>query len=435
MKSYNNHVPQGGYKTWKGSGEYSNQVGITAGNIRPQTNKDARNIALYRPGSSRPIKHYRRGTSTPTYILNAPQQVQNQQTFENIEANYYTNNQVKSSVSDKIIGQLIDRPGEFAIKPMNNSNTNSNTNSNSNSNPNQKICNGVAIISNWAPIKNLTEKPQPITQTANLCCNAQRKAKRRAIYANTNLKKNYYTTTGAKLYNRCKTFEQQSFNYPTLNQELSNQLIQDNQSIKEEDIKNMKPGGPLSFLNTYKGNCNPNILITQSMIYNIVNQIAYILIVEGLITFEEYDLFNSLNIIKIQDLIAFLNEQIQESEKPMALEFAYLVLNGDNKTNRNGLLNGPCNLNGCQEVIYKPKNYTFAQEASVTSSTRLLNLNVQTINKNIANIRELKGDGPIKNTQYTPLIYKNKAPKCNPAYFTKDGNPKTCFGSLNDVTI
>ena len=69
MKSYNNHVPQGGYKTWKGSGLYSNPVGMTAGNIRPFTNNDIRNIAIYKQGSARPIKQYRRGTSTPIYQL------------------------------------------------------------------------------------------------------------------------------------------------------------------------------------------------------------------------------------------------------------------------------------------------------------------------------------------------------------------------------
>ena len=110
-------------------------------------------------------------------------------------------------VSDKIIGQMIDRPGEFSIK-QNQPNQENTINSVCNSG-----CNGVAIVSNWAPITNLTEKPQPTTENPYLCCNAQRKAKRRAIYASTNLKKNYYTTTMSKLYNRCKTFEQKQFKF------------------------------------------------------------------------------------------------------------------------------------------------------------------------------------------------------------------------------
>ena len=35
MIGYNNRLNQGGYKSWKGSGFFSNPVGITWGNIRP----------------------------------------------------------------------------------------------------------------------------------------------------------------------------------------------------------------------------------------------------------------------------------------------------------------------------------------------------------------------------------------------------------------
>ena len=435
MKSYNNHTNQGGYKTWKGSGVYSNPVGMTAGNIRPFTNNDIRNIAIYKQGSARPIKQYRRGTSTPIYqLINNPKN--SYEKSINMEANYYSNNQVKSSVSDKIIGQMIDRPGEFSIKQNSFYKDNSLNNE-------CNTCNGVGIISNWAPITNLTEKPQPTTENPYLCCNAQQKARRRAIYANTNLKKNYYTTTGQYLYNRCQTFEQKSFNYLTgvTNPELYKKEVIDNQAVTESDIKYSKPGGPLSVLNTYAGNCNPNILISESININIINEITYILNNEGVITLSEYELFKSLNITKIKDLIYFLNNYIAEIEQKPALEFAYMVLNSENNNNKNGLLEGPSNLNGCKAVIYKPSNSTFAHEGAVTGSARLLQLNVQTIDKNIANIRALKGDNAASVNErnngkmpFAPLIYKNKAPGCNPAYFTKNGNPKTCFKKSDDTT-
>jgi len=405
MKSYNNHTNQGGYKTWKGDGAYSNPVGITAGNMRPLTNKDQRNDAIYRQGSARPIKQYRRGTSTPTYIqING----ENSQ-----ELDYYSNRQVKSSVSDRIIGQMIDRPGEFAIRQ---------------NHPNQENimngaydagCKGVAIVSDWAPITNLTEKPQPTTENPYLCCNAQRKAKRRSLYASTNLKKNYYTTTMSKLYNRCKTFEQKQFNYPIgpSNQAAYDEQIVNNPAITQEDINDSKPGGPLTYLNDYRGNCSPNIIITATQIWYVINQLANLLITEGYIGIVEWN-DNSANIKTIKDFINFLKNDIEPSEVQPALEVTYRILSREDSTNRNGLLDGPVNLDGCNNVVYKPSNSKYAQQGAVTGSTRLLRLNVDAINKNLANIKAMRG----RNSQ----VYKNKVPACKPAYYTKDGNSKTC---------
>jgi len=61
MKTYNNYVHQGGYKSWKGTGVNSFPVGITAGNVRPFTNKDYTNNFKTGFGLPRPIKHYRVG--------------------------------------------------------------------------------------------------------------------------------------------------------------------------------------------------------------------------------------------------------------------------------------------------------------------------------------------------------------------------------------
>jgi hypothetical protein len=76
MHSYNNSLTApftADYKTWKGKGLYSNPVGITAGNIRPLTNKDLTNVAVYRQGSARPLKwQFRKQTLTtvPYTIVN-----------------------------------------------------------------------------------------------------------------------------------------------------------------------------------------------------------------------------------------------------------------------------------------------------------------------------------------------------------------------------
>ena len=409
MKSYNNHTNQGGYKSWKGEGAYSNPIGITSGNIRPLTNNDQRNTAIYRQGATRPIKQYRRGTSTPIYLQSNGQS--NGQV--NPELDYYSNRQVKSSVSDKIIGQMIDRPGEFSIK-QNQPNQENTINSVCNSG-----CNGVAIVSNWAPITNLTEKPQPTTENPYLCCNAQRKAKRRAIYASTNLKKNYYTTTMSKLYNRCKTFEQKQFNYyigPSNETRYDEQVV-NNPAITQQDINDSKPGGPLTYLNTYRGNCNPNIVITAAQIWYTINQISFLLVTNGYITYDEWN-SKSANIKTINDFINFLKNDIAPSEVQAALEVTYKILNSEDSANKNGLFDGPLNLDGCNNVVYKPSNSKYAHQGAVTGSTRMLRINVDAINKNLANIKAMRG----RNSQ----IYKNKAPACKPAYFTKDGNAKTC---------
>ena len=59
----------------------------------------------------------------------------------------------------------------------------------------------------------LTNNPEPNTTNPKWCCNEEYKAKRRAIYASTNLKKNYYTSTKQYLQNRCKTYDQKAFNF------------------------------------------------------------------------------------------------------------------------------------------------------------------------------------------------------------------------------
>jgi hypothetical protein len=67
---------------------------------------------------------------------------------------------------------------------------------------------------------------------------------------------------------------------------------------------------------------------------------------------------------------------------------------------------------------------------------------VVTIEKNISNYRRainsatnLSFSNPLAAAVSVPFIYKLKTERCNPAYFTKNGNPKTCFKNSNDRTI
>lgn len=186
MNSYNNRLPNGGYKSWKGSGDFENPVAITSGNIRPFTNKDYTNDSFAGFGLPRPIKHYRRGTTT-------------------ISANGQQNRQVSSSAKGNMVSQLIDIPGGFVVKSGINS---------------EEVCNnfrGNELVSDWSPIKNLTEKIQPgmmpCDKNNKPLCSQETKARMIARGSNTLIKKNYYTTCSDLLYSRCKTFDQNAFNF------------------------------------------------------------------------------------------------------------------------------------------------------------------------------------------------------------------------------
>jgi len=277
MKSYNNHTNQGGYISWKGTGVFSNPVGITSGNIRPLTNNDPLNNSNVGFGLPRPIKHYRKGRSIGN------------------------NNGVASSGGGSLIKQMIDIPGGYNIFP----NTVNETSNTVNLNEHCNTCYGIGVISNWMPITNLTEKPETTTQTSTFCCNDEKKALRRTRPTNTKLKKKYYTTTSQYLYNRCKTYEQQQFNYITSGNSAS------------------KPGDPSSINNTYVGNCNPNLDIDNPVV------------------------------------------------------------------DTDGSYNTLTNPQGCKLTQYKPNNYKFSTQGAVSSSDRILRLNVDTINTNNANIHSL----------------------------------------------
>ena len=115
-----------------------------------------------------------------------------------------------------------------------------------------KKCEGVGVVSSYYPNNSyLTNNPEPTTTNRKNCCNEEYKAKRRTMYASTNLQKKYYTTTKQYLQNRCKTYEQKSFNFVPLHKDMDN-----------------KPGGPETLTNTYLANCYPNTTDDTSGLVN-----------------------------------------------------------------------------------------------------------------------------------------------------------------------
>ena len=351
MHSYNNSAPfapfSAPYATWKGTGPYSYPAAITSGNIRPLTNRDPTNNAPQKFGLPRPLKwQYRKGTtSQPLVTIVNPNQ-----------PNQYiqVNREVRSSVGASLIGQTIDQPGRFSVKH----NPKDEINETDQLNKDCTTCHGIGLVTSFSPEPFLTNNPEPVSCSPQLCCNEERKALNRVIYANTNLKKNYYNTHAQYMANRCKTYEQKAFNFysgPVIPQVYA-QIAATNPALAAKIIA-AKPGSPLSYLNMYVANCYPDT-------------------------------------------------------DPLA-----------------GTLNGPNNPKGCKLVVYKPSNPQFAVEGGVSSSTRTLKLTVDTISTNLSSLRKLKGAGAVNNyggQPFVPFVYKAKVPPCNPAVYTKNGNPKTC---------
>lgn len=92
------------------------------------------------------------------------------------------------------------------------------------------------------------------------------------------------------------------------------------------------------------------------------------------------------------------------------------------------------NSNGCKLVYYKPSNPQFATQGAVSDRTRLLKLNVDTINTNLASLNKTDVFTSQAVTELTtgiipsmiPVILKNKTPYCNPGLYTKTGNKTIC---------
>ena len=92
---------------------------------------------------------------------------------------------------------------------------------------------------------------------------------------------------------------------------------------------------------------------------------------------------------------------------------------------------GPNNPVGCKLVVYKPNNPQFAKQGAVSSSTRMLKLNVSTIQTNAASLNRNNVNlvNSVNNT-VTPentTIFKNKAPTCNNPSIIRFQNKKSCY--------
>uniref|UniRef100_A0A6C0DK72 Uncharacterized protein n=1 Tax=viral metagenome TaxID=1070528 RepID=A0A6C0DK72_9ZZZZ len=443
-----NLLNQGGYKTWKGDGLNSNPTGIAAGHIRPLTNLDPGNIFPAPFGAARPIKHYRKGRVIPNVaIINLDKTQENKYIVGDkkyiAEAEvgliqYNLNRSVKSSNGSSLGGgfggsgllnEMQDKPGSYLVKqnPVNEINEVLQI---------QKdctTCQGVGIVDTYYPNKTyLTENPEPNTQNSILCCNQEKFAKQRVIYASTNLKKNYYTTHTQYLQNRCKTYQQRAFNFEKYNP-INIAEINNSQNPERTAalLKASKPGDALSVTNTYFANCQPNAELEIASEINIITLFLDILINRKIITNDYKEAFLNQTTSKISlrnflDYLKSLPDNIKQSAIPLYLQFIQNPYIGVP-------LSGPSNPTGCKLVVYKPSNPQFATQGAVESSTRILKLNVTTIEKNAASYytnsagkfigKSTPSDIVLTNV---PYLYKNKAPVCNQPPIFPFQNKKAC---------
>ena len=422
-KSWNNHLATGGYKTWKGTAKYSNPVAITSGNIRPLTNNDPTNIYPTGFGLPRPLKwQYRKGTSTPIPIIITDPNNCNEYVID-------TNRQVKSSTSTSLIGQTIDRPGQFSVKQ----NPENETNETEQLNKDCVNCKGIGLVTSYYPEYYLTNNPLPVCETPQNCCNEQRKALLRVRPASTNLKKNYYTTLEQYRQNRCQTYDQRVFNFYS-----GTESIASNSTVQSL-TKFVKPGSPLSTTNLYVGNCYPNTGLNDFTEADLIIFAYEIMRSNGTLSTDDISYFNTLSINTIAGYVNFLNTLPSGNTTEAVQVFKNIILN----PNLGVSINGPSNPRGCKLVVYKPNNPQFAVQGGVSSSTRTLKLGLTTIEKNVYQNNQLKGAGFSSvyanpgGQPFTPLIYKTKTPACvpNPYYpfmYRQVDNPKTCFKKSND---
>ena len=403
------------YVSWKGTGIYSNPIGVTSTHIRPLTNNDIGNIFPTGFGLPRPLKQYRKGIVIPTNV-----------NTENAIA-YNLNRAVKSSIGSSLgggnggtglISQMIDMPSSFIVKENQLSN---------NINSECKNCNGIAIVSDWMPINNLTEKPQPNVTNHLLCCNQQKKAYNRTLPTNTNVKKNYFQTTQMYLYNRCQTFKQRQFNFISgpIDKKVE-QLFMSYPFVTAKLLEYSKPGDPLSIINLYVAQCNPNFTIEKGVEIGMINMLSESLLNAKFISQIEYNSLIGESPLSVETFISSLQNILTKEQYKIVIDYLYqLAANPYNGS----FVSGPSNPKGCSQVYYKPNNPQFAKQGGVSSSTRTLKLTVDTINTTAYKQRKLKSGNPANTAtaiQYgfnpnTPFIYKDKVPQCQAQTFS--GNP------------
>jgi len=197
-----------------------NPVGITAGHIRPLTNKDYGNVFPTKFGLARPMKHYRRGRHIPILVPDTSPGGDPTKLVEVQENSRNMNRSVKSSKGSSLggggggsgmISNLITNPGSVVFFQNDPDDILNGTVPADNA---CIPCNGIGVTSSYSPnVLNLTNNPARVTQSAALCCSIEKKALLRCRPASTIISKKYYSTYNKYQQGRCLTHAQRSFNF------------------------------------------------------------------------------------------------------------------------------------------------------------------------------------------------------------------------------
>jgi surface protein len=367
FNKYNNRLPQGGYQPWKGKGPFSLPVGMTSTHVRPLTNKDPGNCFPTGFGLPRPLQHYRRGT-----LPRVPNFDQVLHTYPEIA--YNLDRSVKSSHGSSLGGKnnglmahVMDSPAGYIIKD--------NRNTGNDMAADCLDCHGISLVDNTLPIQSLTETPERNVTSRDLCCNNQFKAQKMVLPPKTILSKKYYQTTYAKLYNRCNTFQQKQFNFFSGSDPGVVQILETYPFLSSQLLKQIKPGSPLAtqFQYQYVGQCNPNFVVDQAEITAFLSGLSKELFDSSRINYEQYT--NLLGIGNLNQYMLSISNMMPYEQYLQTVDTIY-----------NSAASLVEQAKQCGKVIYKPNNYKFGTQGAVSSSTRMLQLNVETINKNLAQI-------------------------------------------------
>jgi hypothetical protein len=423
------------YISWKGTGVFSNPVGIASTHIRPLTNNDTGNVFQTGFGLPRPIKHYRKGRVIPV----SPILIQNpnnpNEYIESLPITYNTNRNVASSKGSSLGGgaggrgllsDLMGTPGSYIVKQNSPDEVDETIELNKDCN----TCQGVGVVTTYYPNNTyLTENPEANTQNKVLCCNEQSKARRRVLPASTNLSQKYYTTLQQYRQNRCKTFQQREFNFQSGTSILNNNLSNIDSSVTPEAIASATAGSPLALLNTYFANCQPNAEIYNATQNALVSQMISIMVNQSILTTEQVQEIEALNINTIKDFFNYLLTLPQPTQNNAISVFEAFI----NNPYWGMPLTGPTNPTGCKTVIYKPNNYQYAKQGAVDSSSKLLKLKVDTITTNAASFNNYNANQNTSVPQLTngiapptPFILKYKVPGCNTPNIFPYQNKKAC---------
>ena len=380
----------GGNVTTKGrtGTAFAYNRGIVSTHVRGLTNKDYGNVFPSPFGKARPMHHYRKGSGI-TQLLALQKEIDTAAAAGNPELearlkgiDYNVRRAVKSTKNPALLGglgmisQTITNPGGSSIQA--NVGVEAGVEAGV-EDTNCKSCVGIGIVANLLPQPSLYETPQPASTSRAFCCNQEKNARRRVLPPNTNLPKTYYSDTHGYLYNRCQTFTQRQFDFfvgvasPSVGD-----LVDKMPFITDAIGRAAKPGSPLAMFNLYVAQCNPNGDVQCGVKENYVNAIGRALLEEGVIDEAQFVELQREG-ISLSVFLQLLEPMISPTQVAFIEKYLMDKRQSDNLNARN-----------CGRVYYKPKNWQYAQEAAVSSSARLLKLNVDTARATATNTAKVK---------------------------------------------